>query len=96
MYIVFVLAIYSLKGKNFNFRAMMLRHVSNGRLVSGTFPAGSFPVVSGGGQEIVLTTSPAHVGHLSITSETASNTGNVIEVDNEAVNGVIHVIDIVL
>ena len=33
-------------------RATLLRHLSNGRLVSGTFPAGSFPVVTGGGEEV--------------------------------------------
>ena len=77
------------------FRAMILRHLSNGRLVSGTFPAGSFPVQTGGGEEIVLTTSPAHVGHLAITSGGGA-VGNVVQVDNEAANGVIHVIDLVL
>ena len=78
-----------------HFRSTVLRHLSNGRLLSGTYPAGSFPVVTGGGEEIVMTTSPAHVGHLAITSATGS-LGNVVQVDNEAINGVIHVIDIVL
>ena len=72
----------------------MLRHLSNGRLLSGTFPAGIFPVVTGGGEEIVLTTSPSTVGHLGVASN--GNVGSVIEVDNEAVNGVIHVIDVLL
>ena len=82
--------------------------------MSGTFPAGSFPVVTGGGEEvtgytlrhslyryvtltaqIVLSTSPAGIGHLAITSRGNAG-GSVLEVDNEAVNGVIHVIDIVL
>ena len=72
----------------------MLRHLSNGRLVSGTFPAGSFPVVTGGGEEIILTTSPATIGHLGVAS--LGKVGSVIEVDNEAVNGVIHVVNVVL
>ena len=75
-------------------RATLLRHLSDGRLVSGTFPAGTFPVITGGGEEIVLTTSPATVGHLGVAS--LGNIGSVTEVDNEAVNGVIHVIDVVL
>ena len=69
--------------------------MSNGRLVSGTFPAGSFPIVTGAGEEILVTTSPAVVGHLGVTSGGGAQ-GSVLEVDNEAVNGVIHVIDIVL
>ena len=69
--------------------------MSNGRLVSGTFPAGSFPIVTGAGEEIVVSTSPAHVGHLGVTSHGGA-VGSVLEVDNEAINGVIHVIDIVL
>ena len=45
--------------------------------------------------QIVLSTSPAGIGHLAITSRGNAG-GSVLEVDNEAVNGVIHVIDIVL
>ena len=73
----------------------MLRHLAADRLLSGTFPAGSFPVITGAGEEVVLTTSPASLGHLTIASR-AGATGNVVQVDNEAVNGVIHVIDVVL
>ena len=72
----------------------MLRHLTTGRLVSGTFPAGEFPVVTGGGEEISLVTTPAPVGQVAIASQAAR--GNIVEVDNEAANGVIHVIDIVL
>ena len=75
-------------------QATLLRHMTSGLLLSGGFPVGSSPVVSGGGEEITVTTTPAPVGHLAIASQFAA--GNIIEVDNEAANGVIHVIDIVL
>ena len=78
-----------------HFRATMLRHMAQDRLLTGTFPAGSFPVVTGAGEEVVITTSPATLGHLAITSRTGA-AGNVVQVDNEAFNGVIHVIDVVL
>ena len=68
--------------------------MTSGRLVSGTFPAGTFPIITGGGEEITVSTTPSPVGHLAIASQAVA--GNIIEVDNEAANGVIHVIDIVL
>ena len=48
-------------------------------------------MVTGGGEEISLVTSP---GHITIASQAAR--GNIVEVDNQADNGVIHVIDVVL
>ena len=68
--------------------------MTSGLLVSGGFPAGISPIITGGGEEISVSTTPFPVGHLAIVSKFAE--GNVIEVDNEAANGVIHVIDIVL
>ena len=69
----------------------MLRHMTKGGLTSERFPEGSTPLVTGAGERLTLTKFPNQV---TISSSLA--VGNMIEVDNEASNGVVHVIDIVL
>ena len=69
----------------------LLRHMTKGSLPSSRFPEGSTPLVTGAGERLTLTKFPSQV---TISSSLA--VGNVIETDNIASNGVIHVIDIVL
>ena len=69
----------------------LLRHMTKGRLPSSRFPEGSTPLVTGAGERLTLTKFPSQV---TISSSLA--VGNIIETDNIASNGVIHVIDIVL
>ena len=72
-------------------QATLLRHLSKGRILSDSFPEGSTPLVTGAGEQVTITTFPDQI---TISSELA--VGNIIEIDNVASNGVVHVLDIVL
>ena len=69
----------------------LLRHMTKGNILSANFPPGSTPLVTGAGEKLTVTTFPQQV---TISSDLA--VGNIIERDNVASNGVVHVIDIVL
>merc|ERR1712032_486361 len=69
----------------------LLRHLTKGDIKSSSFPSGSTPLVTGAGERLTITTFPRQV---TISSDLV--VGNIIETDNLASNGVIHVIDIVL
>ena len=73
--------------------ATLFRHMTSGLILSSALSAGPNPVVTGAGEEITVTKHLARP-FISISSKAAG--GNVIEVDNGATNGVIHVIDVVL
>ena len=67
--------------------------MTEGFILSAALAAGPNPVVTGGGEEVVVTKLPGR-SFINIASEFGA--GNVIEVDNGATNGVIHIIDAVL
>ena len=73
--------------------ATLFRHMTAGLILSSALNAGPNPVVTGAGEEISVV---KQLGgpYISIQSKAAG--GNIIEVDNGATNGVIHVIDVVL
>ena len=70
-----------------------MRHMTSGLILSSALNAGHNPVVTGAGEEIDVLKHPGRP-FISIRSNAAG--GNIIEVDNGATNGVIHVIDVVL
>ena len=74
-------------------QATLLRHMTSGLILSSALNAGPNPVVTGAGEEITVT---KHPGRPFIAIASKASGGNVIEVDNGATNGVIHVIDVVL
>ena len=69
----------------------LLRHMTKGSILSNSFPEGSSPLVTGAGEKLTITTFPDQI---TISSDLA--VGNIIEVDNVASNGVVHILDIVL
>lgn len=73
--------------------ATLFRHMTAGLILSSALNAGPNPVVTGAGEEITVT---KHVARPFISIASKATGGNVIEVDNGATNGVIHVIDVVL
>ena len=73
--------------------AALLRHMTSGLILSSARSAGPNPVITGAGEEITVT---KHLARPFISISSKATGGNVIEVDNGATNGVIHVIDVVL
>merc|ERR1712126_375083 len=71
-------------------QALMLRHMTKGALLSPSLPPGPTPLITGAGERVTLTALPHHI---TVTSVLAIAT--VIDVDNEASNGVVHVVDAV-
>ena len=66
----------------------LLRHMTKGSLPSSRFPEGSTPLVTGAGERVTVTAFPNQV---TLTSVLAVS--HIIDVDNDASNGVIHVVD---
>jgi len=71
-------------------QALMLRHMTKGALLSPSLPPGPTPLITGAGERVTLTALPHH---MTVSSVLAIAT--VIDVDNEASNGVVHVVDAV-
>jgi len=69
-------------------QSVLLRHMSRGALISSAFPPGPTPLVTGAGERVTVTAFPNQV---TITSVLAVS--HIIDVDNEASNGVVHVVD---
>lgn len=69
-------------------QAVLLRHVTRGALHSADFPPGPTPLVTGAGERVTVTAFPSQV---TLTSVLA--VAHIIDVDNEASNGVVHVVD---
>jgi len=69
-------------------QSVLLRHMSRGALLSKAFPPGPTPLVTGAGERVTVTAFPNQV---TITSVLAVS--HIIDVDNEASNGVVHVVD---
>jgi len=69
-------------------QSVLLRHMSRGPLISKAFPPGPTPLVTGAGERVTVTAFPNQV---TITSVLAVS--HIIDVDNEASNGVVHVVD---
>jgi len=69
-------------------QSVLLRHVTRGALHSGDFPPGPTPMVTGAGERVTVTAFPNQV---TLTSVLAVS--HIIDVDNDASNGVIHVVD---
>ena len=69
-------------------QSVLLRHVTRGALHSLDFPPGPTPLVTGAGERVTVTAFPNQV---TLTSVLAVS--HIIDVDNDASNGVIHVVD---
>ena len=69
-------------------QSVLLRHMTRGALISSAFPPGPTPLVTGAGERVTVTAFPNQV---TITSVLA--VAHIIDVDNEASNGVVHVVD---
>ena len=69
-------------------QSVLLRHMTRGALISKAFPPGPTPLVTGAGERVTVTAFPNQV---TITSVLA--VAHIIDVDNEASNGVVHVVD---
>jgi len=68
--------------------ALLLRHTTKGALHSEDFPPGPTPVITGAGERVTATAFPRHIS-LSSPFGVAS----IIDADNDAGNGVVHVVD---
>lgn len=69
-------------------QSVLLRHVTRGALFSSDFPPGPTPLITGAGERVTVTAFPNQV---TLTSVLAVS--HIIDVDNEASNGVVHVVD---
>lgn len=69
-------------------QSVLLRHVTRGALHSGDFPPGPTPLVTGAGERVTVTAFPNQV---TLTSVLAVS--HIVDVDNDASNGVVHVVD---
>ena len=69
-------------------QSILLRHTTRGALLSKAFPPGPTPLVTGAGERVTVTAFPNQVTITSVLS-----VAHIIDVDNEASNGVVHVVD---
>jgi len=69
-------------------KAVLLRHMTKGAIHSVDLPAGAIPLITGAGERVTLTRLPT-----SITVTSVAGVSRVIEADNEASNGLVHVVD---
>ena len=82
------LSLQALLSDHVALQAVLLRHVTRGALISADFPPGPTPLVTGAGERVTVTAFPNQV---TLTSVLAVS--HIIDVDNEASNGVVHVVD---
>jgi len=71
-------------------QALLLRHMSRGAIHYADMPPGPTPLITGAGERVTITAFP-HEVHVSSILAIAQ----VIDLDNEAANGVVHVVDAV-
>jgi len=69
-------------------QSTLLRHLTKGALHTTDFPPGPTPLITGAGERVTVTALPNHV---SLTSVLAA--ASIIDGDNIASNGVVHVVD---
>ena len=69
-------------------RAVLLRHVTAGRLESSDLPEGPSTLITGAGEQVTIASLP-----LGVTLIGPFGSANVIDADVAASNGVIHVVD---
>jgi uncharacterized surface protein with fasciclin (FAS1) repeats len=69
-------------------QSILLRHATKGVLHSADFPLGPTPLITGAGERVTVTAFPHHV---SLSSPFGVAT--IIDADNDASNGVVHVVD---
>jgi len=69
-------------------QSILLRHASKGALHTADFPPGPTPLITGAGEKVTATAFPRHV-----TLTSPFGIASIIDADNDAVNGVVHVVD---
>merc|ERR1719237_425133 len=80
----------AIAGDKISLQGLLLRHMTSGALISGDLPPGPTPLVTGAGQRVTITAFPHQV---TVSSPLA--VASIIDVDNEAANGIVHVVDAV-
>jgi len=69
-------------------QSILLRHLTKGALFTFDFPPGPTPLITGAGERVTVTAFPNHVTLTSVLS-----VASIIDGDNIASNGVVHVVD---
>merc|ERR1740123_654688 len=75
----------AIAGDKISLQGLLLRHMTSGALISGDLPPGPTPLVTGAGQRVTITAFPHQV---TVSSPLAVS--SIIDVDNEAANGIVH------
>jgi len=69
-------------------KATLLRHMTRGAITSADLPPGAVPLVTRAGGKVTVTRLPS-----AITITSVAGASRVIEADNEASNGIVHIVD---
>ena len=77
----------ALLGDPVGLKTLLLKHMTRGVIHSIDLPAGAVPLITGAGERVTVTK--------LTTAVTITSTGisRILEADNEASNGIIHVVD---
>ena len=69
-------------------KAILLRHMTRGIIHSVDLPPGAVPLITGAGERVTVTKLPT-----AITVVSVAGSSRLLEADNQASNGLVHVVD---
>ena len=78
----------ALLGDPVGLKTLLLKHMTRGVIHSIDLPAGAVPLITGAGERVTVTKLPT-----AVTITSTSGISRIVEADNEASNGIIHVVD---